>query len=167
MNDGGGDAQPNDIDLADMVTFRIAQLNAKLNAQSLRVLKSMSGLTLVQWRVLVFLDAKGSMPPSEIARFTEVDKGQLSRVLKVMMSIGLIQSEGRRGANRSHLVLMTEKGRAVFSNAHPAMQCRQKRLMGSLSQAERNMLFQALEKLSRAAREFDEVNVTPIKGTNL
>lgn len=144
-----------DIPLTEMVTYRLSRLNAQLNAQAARILKETADLSLARWRVLVVLDTHGRVPSSEIVRSTAVDKGQLSRTIKGMISDGLIASEIRESDGRSHLLSMTAKGRTQFETARPAMRKRQINLLGSLEDAEREALFAALDKISAAAHELE------------
>jgi DNA-binding MarR family transcriptional regulator len=145
-----------DIPLTEMVTYRWSRLNAQLNAQAARILKETAGLSLAQWRVLVVLDTHGQVPPSEIVRSTAVDKGQLSRTLKGMIADGIIASEASESDSRSYLLSMTAQGRALFETARPAMRARQRCLLDSLTDAERDVLFGALDKIAGAARTLEE-----------
>lgn len=101
---------PYDIPLNEMVTYRLSRLNAQLSAQATKFLKKSSGLTLTQWRVLVILDTNGETLPSEIVRKIDLDKGQLSRTIKGMVSGGLIDSRISESDGRSHVLSMTNRG---------------------------------------------------------
>jgi DNA-binding MarR family transcriptional regulator len=142
--------------LPQMVTYRLSRLNAQLNSQAVRILKETAGISLTQWRVLVVLDAYGKVPSAEIVRATAVDKGQLSRTLKAMVADGLISSETRESDQRSHMLAMTDRGRAVYERARPAMRDRQARLSAGLSGEERENLFRALDKIAAASAALEE-----------
>lgn len=146
---------PYDIPLNEMVTYRLSRLNAQLSAQATKFLKKSSGLTLTQWRVLVILDTNGETLPSEIVRKIDLDKGQLSRTIKGMVSGGLIDSRISESDGRSHVLSMTNRGRELFETARPAMRERQLCLLESLNSEERSHLFSALEKISAAAARLD------------
>ena len=53
-----------DVPLRRMLTYRLARLNAQLNAQAARILRESSGLSQTQWRVLVMIDSLGPLSPN-------------------------------------------------------------------------------------------------------
>ena len=138
------------IPLRDMLTYRLSRLNAKMNAQATRILKESSGLTQAHWRVLVMIDALGSVTPAQIVRTSLMDKGQLSRTIKDMVARGLIRLKDSESDNRSHLLSITERGRTLFERARPAMQARHLRLSEDLDAADRAAFHRVLDKLEDA-----------------
>ena len=79
----------------DFVTYSLSRLQAKLNAQASAVLRSYSGLSLVQWRILVVLRVMGADSLTSICRVSDMDKGQVSRKLNRLIEDGLVISTPR------------------------------------------------------------------------
>lgn len=139
--------------LHQMVTFRLSRLNARLNAQATKILAKSAGITLMQWRVFVMLEALGRITPSEIVRRTGLDKSQLSRAIKTMIDQGLVTSQSSESDQRAHYIRFTKKGLNVFHRARPLMRNRQERLSNALDQNELEVLFRAFEKLDQVVDE--------------
>lgn len=141
--------------LDQLMTYRLSRVYAQLNAQAARVLRESSGLSQVQWRVLVMLDSFGEISANRIVQQLIIDKGQLSRTLKSMVKDGLILVRENETDSRSSKLSMTEKGRALFEQSRPAMQARQEALNAHLTDEERRVFLSTLRKLEAAIREFD------------
>jgi DNA-binding MarR family transcriptional regulator len=144
-----------EIPLRQMVTFRLAHLHARINAQAARILNESAGISLSQWRILVMIEIYGKITPTEYARRTEIDKGLVSRTVKGMIKEGLLRSEPSVSDHRSHLINMTKKGYAAFEKARPHMRNRQAHLLDSMTSSERKALFSALEKMELAIDEME------------
>ena len=137
--------------LQDRVSFRLARVQAKLNAQATRILKENGDLTLVQWRVLVMLQAIGQSTVGEIARETQFDKALISRTVQALVTRGLVTLHENANDHRQHLLNISAKGQSVFKSAAPHMFARQQALTNSMSDEQRHHLFDALDRLERAA----------------
>jgi DNA-binding MarR family transcriptional regulator len=144
-----------DVPLKQMVTYRLSRLHAKLNAQATRILKHNGDMTLMQWRILVMLDLYGIAPMARIVRDTEFDKGLLSRAAKTLAERGLIKSEVHESDHRQQLLSMTTEGRLMFDVAVQPMRGRQNKLRNSMSNEQRDIMFDAFEKLERMIEEME------------
>ncbi|MGC6530242.1 MAG: MarR family winged helix-turn-helix transcriptional regulator, partial [Candidatus Puniceispirillaceae bacterium] len=78
---------------ASFVTYRLAKLQSRLNAQGTAILKEKSGLSLVEWRVIQVIRMFDKPSLSQIAEHVQMDKGQLSRKIKVMIEKGLLNRQ--------------------------------------------------------------------------
>lgn len=141
--------------LKELVTFRLVRLNAKLSAQSTRILRESANLTPAQWRVMFIIHDHGQMSAAQIVRLIGMDKGQLSRTIRSMTERGMLKSVPSDGDNRTFDLRLTDAGRAVFEQAQPHMRKRQSKLMGALSEEERRTLFAMFDKLEAASRDLD------------
>lgn len=139
-----------ELPMQQMVTFRLARLHVKLNAQAARILKESAGISLSQWRVMVVIESHGKITPAEYARRTGFDKGLISRTVKRMIKEGLLSSDLSALDHRSHTIDITEKGSALFEKARPHMRHRQSQLLDALTVTERKILFTAFDKLELA-----------------
>lgn len=144
---------PYEAPLDQMMTYRLSRVYAQLNAQAARILKESSGLSQVQWRVLVMIDSFGAITANQIVRQLLMDKGQLSRTIKGMVESGLITSKENESDSRQHLLSMTETGRRLYEKARPAMRARQSNLIKHLTAQEHAAVLSALDKLELATRE--------------
>ncbi len=134
------------------ITYRLSRLNARLNAQASRILGKRYGISLTQWRVMVMVRALGQPTLTEIARDSQLDKGQLSRCIRGMVADGLVMaSEKIESDHRMTRLRLTRKGERLHMQAWPAMRSRQEALLGSMNESERRIVFDVLDRLDRIA----------------
>ncbi len=143
-------------DLRNLMTFRFARIQARANAQAARILKSHTGISLSEWRMMVMVDVHGKITPAQIVRITNFDKALVSRTLKGMQQKGLLTIETSATDSRSHVIDFTPKGRDVHKRTKPIMQRRQETLAASLAPGELKVLFQSLDKIDAALDTFEE-----------
>lgn len=141
--------------LDEMVTYRLARLQAKLNTQATKILKKNGGLTLTQWRVLVVLDLRDEVNLALLVRETKFDKAQLSRSTKTMIENGLLNATPSESDQRQTMLSMTAKGRAAFEKALLPMRSRQRQLLAALSDEQRQTLFAAFDSIEGAIADPD------------
>lgn len=139
-------AQP-DVPLNRLVTYRIARLHAKLNSQATRILKENGKLTLMQWRVLVIVNATEDATHSKIAAKTQIDGGQISRCVKSMIAADLLSAEVHPTDHRQVNLRMTPKSTAMFQQALPAMRKRQSYFGKALPKEQHDVLITAFDTL--------------------
>ncbi|MEM6309474.1 MAG: MarR family winged helix-turn-helix transcriptional regulator [Pseudomonadota bacterium] len=138
-------------ELRHFVTFRLARLQSKLNAQGIRKLKLNSDLALTEWRIISIAAQSDETTLSSIAQETELDKGQLSRAVKTLAERGLLVSRVNSDDHRQNLLKLTEAGRAQYDKILPVMQKRQSDLTSGFSKQDMDTLMSLLDRLERAA----------------
>ncbi|MDE0695816.1 MAG: MarR family winged helix-turn-helix transcriptional regulator [Boseongicola sp.] len=137
--------------LEQRVSYRLARLHVKLNAQATRILRRHGGLTLVQWRVLVMLNAFTETTAGQVARMTRFDKALISRTVKSLIRAGLVKARSDDSDQRQQLLSMTASGARVFDAAAPHMYARQDALLESMDATQREVMFDALDRLEEVA----------------
>jgi len=139
--------------LHELISYRLARVQAKLNAQANRILKENGGLTLVQWRVLLILRRIGETSVGQIARETQFDKALISRTVQSLVARGYVTHRDNKHDQRQQLLKITPSGSKIFETAAPHMQARQKALKGAFTEKERSLLLDALDRLEAAAED--------------
>lgn len=137
--------------LHSLLTYRLSRVQAKLNAQAVKLLRESVGLTLVQWRVIALVGAAGDTRLSDLAKEAVLDKGLLSRNLKTLIDQGLIQSTQDELDHRVQHLSLSPEGQAVYERALPITGRRQDWLRKDLTEEEIKVFFHVLEKLEIAA----------------
>jgi DNA-binding MarR family transcriptional regulator len=145
------DVAQDNLPLLQFLTFRISRVQAKLNAQANAILAQHSGLTLSKWRILALVGAAGETRLSDLARIAALDKGLLSRNLKLMVQEGLVASRQDGVDHRVQHLKLTKAGQALFDHTLPKMRQRQRNLRAALTPIEIEVLYAALDKLELAA----------------
>jgi DNA-binding MarR family transcriptional regulator len=142
--------------LHQYLTYRLSRVQAKLNAQSARLLRQTVGLTLTQWRIVALVGAAGTTRLSDITRETALDKGLLSRNLKSLVTDGVMITKQDSHDNRVQWLSLSPKGRDVRDHALPVTRSRQAWLREALTKEELRTFQRVVDKLEIAAerREF-------------
>ena len=148
---------PGDLPLSRFLTYRLARLQARLNAQATRYLAKHADISLTDWRVIVLINDRGDTTLTRLTRDSGLDKGQISRKLKSLVSRGLIDSHQDDQDHRVQHLSLTTAGRSIVDQMLPLMQARQKHLSNALTAEELSSLLRAIDKLedAAAATEFE------------
>ncbi|MEL6523663.1 MAG: MarR family transcriptional regulator [Pseudomonadota bacterium] len=155
QTDSMGEVTDAPLDVKQFLTYQMARVQAKLNAQAAAILKRHSKLSLVQWRVMTLL-ASGGDNLTSICRLSGMDKGQVSRKLTQLVSQGLVLTRLDEADHRSQKLSLSEKGEELHARILPIMRARQAHLASDMSDDEQAMLRELLLRLEVAAeqREF-------------
>ncbi len=133
------------------VTYRIAQLSAKLNKQASQVLKTHGGLNVVQWRILALVSMSGPVYSATLVKSIGMDAGLFSRNLKSMIELKLIKATVDIDDNRKQLLTLTKRGQKQYAQAKPAMDTRRQNLTRGMSTEDKDTLFRLLSVLDHNA----------------
>lgn len=141
----------NGASLKSFVTFRLARLQSRLNAQAMRLLKAHSDLSLTEWRVLgvIALLEQGTL--SDIVRETELDKGQLSRGITSLVKKGYLRSKVNKSDQRQHNLHLTQSGQALHDTILPVMRNRQRHLTAEIDPVALDTMLRVLDQLEHAS----------------
>ena len=137
---------------SSFVTYRLAKLQSRLNAQGTAILKEKSGLSLVEWRVIQVIRMFEKPSLSQIAEHVQMDKGQLSRKVKVMIEKGLLNSRRNDDDKRIQKLWLTEKAKKINMDLMPVMERRQHHLLADVTPDELEMFYRIITKIEAAAK---------------
>ncbi|MGI9363597.1 MAG: MarR family winged helix-turn-helix transcriptional regulator [Rhizobiaceae bacterium] len=143
-------------ELLDFVTYRLSRVHPRLNAQAAHILKERAGLSLLQWRTIALLRTFGPAVPSiDIIGPFHIDKGLFSRTLKGLAAENYVAVEQDKNDQRRQLLSLTAKGEETYKRVITTMRKRQKYLLHNVSEAEKSVLYSALDKLEINAQRKD------------
>ena len=140
---------------SSFVTYRLAKLQSRLNAQGTAILKEKSGLSLVEWRVIQVIRMFEKPSLSQIAEHVQMDKGQLSRKVKGMIEKGLLNSRRNDDDKRIQKLELTEKAIEINEHLLPVMERRQQHLLADVTPDELEMFYRIITKIEAAAKMRD------------
>jgi len=98
-----------DHDYYESALLRLRRIASYLNLRYGDVIKE-TGLTPVQFEILLYLDSFAPCTVSDVAEFMVVDKSTSSRVLRGIEDRGLIQLELDNSDRRKRKISLTEEG---------------------------------------------------------
>lgn len=143
------------LNIEDFLTFRLTRLSNSLrNNLTKRYLEEFE-LSLPEWRLLALVTRFAPLRFSELTQRSHMDKGQVSRTLRVMTERGLTKTKiiAQRGSRSAEAlaapvsVAVTAKGKKLYKTVMPKAQRRQAQLLELMSPSERLALFGTLDKL--------------------
>jgi DNA-binding MarR family transcriptional regulator len=134
------------------ITFRISVLSQLLSRVVDAAVSDELGLSSRQWRVLVTLGRLGPSTSGEIAKYSNFDKSQVSRVASELEEKGLLSQSGDQSDRRKVLLVLTKQGRETVAQGTPGAQDRQKRLLGRLSSTDYEVFEKVLFALTEEAQ---------------
>jgi len=106
-----------------------------------------AGLKTSQFSVLVAVSNRDQVRPAELIKLLQMDESTLSRNVERMCARGWLRLE-RGDDRRSHLIEVTDKGRALIRKCMPAWQRAQEEISQRLGAENVAALRSALRKLS-------------------
>jgi DNA-binding MarR family transcriptional regulator len=104
----------------ECIGFRVRMLNRMITAIYDDALASV-GLKASQFNLLVATANREETRPAELAKYLEMDESTLSRNVERMCNKGWLRLEPGED-RRSHVIKVTDKGRAMIRKAYPAWQ---------------------------------------------
>lgn len=120
--------------LEDNVGIRILRL-AELFARLAKLgVAQPWGLRQTDLRILNLLDGRTSVPISEIARLTYVDKAWISRSVRELVGKGLVERSHSPSDSRISLAMLTEQGRALLNEIRPSVLSHERKVLEGIDE---------------------------------
>jgi DNA-binding MarR family transcriptional regulator len=142
------------LNIEDFLTFRLTRLSNALRTNMTKRYLEEFGLSLPEWRLLALVTRFSPLRFSELTNRSSMDKGQVSRTLRVMTKRGLTKMKAlKRGTAYAEalaapvIVSVTAKGKALYKAVLPTAQRRQAEILLTISESERLALYSTLDKL--------------------
>lgn len=148
---GDGPLKPEADATREFVAFRIERAHARITAQTTRVLAKESGLTPRQWWIIADMRAEEPRTATELAQISDIDKGLLSRNLKTLRAMGLVEMTRNASDNRQQIISLTEAGRRKHDETIPLMRARNEWLTKDVSDEELSCAMRVLARVEEAA----------------
>ncbi|MEL6424604.1 MAG: MarR family transcriptional regulator [Pseudomonadota bacterium] len=134
-------------DLESRLTFRLAVISKQLDKDAQDLLTDQP-VNLTGYRVLNIIGTLGDLSISDIGRYTELDRAQISRTAVELSSAGLVTFVHDLRSKRKKIVHLTADGHALLKRMRPIFRDRQLRLREALGQDIYDGLLAGLGRLS-------------------
>lgn len=97
---------------------------------------SKHGLTVFEWRAMAVLGNHQPLSASEVVEKSSLDKVQISRAIKGLMTSGLLERSVDKADKRRVNLMLTPHGNEVFRELVPLVRARERQLLSGLSAKE-------------------------------
>lgn len=129
----------------DYVAVLIIAIANRLTRGASKYYREVWNLGVVEWRVMVSLGHQDRRSIGEIAEDADLDRGAVSRSVKLLSERGLLSTES--GAGRLNQVSLTAPGRRLLEKLRAVGRRREARLMADFTPEERPVLLGFLNRL--------------------
>jgi len=144
------------LNVEEFLTFKLTRLSNSLRTNLTKPYLEQFDLSVPEWRLLALVARFAPMRFSEVTVRSGMDKGQVSRTLRVMASRGLtktkiIKDRGSRSTEALAapvMVSITPKGTSLYKAVLPVARKRQADILLTLSESERVSLYSIIDKLA-------------------
>ena len=139
-----------DVELHSAISVKLNVVNVKISRQIGQAVQARANLRLPEWRIISLLASAGSMSQADIRASIGMDKGQISRTVKIMISNDLLQFDGQVGQARNVRLRLTERGREVHMRVDSMMEEHRAQVLSALTLDEKQSLYQSLLQIEKS-----------------
>ena len=139
----------------DFLTFRLTRLSNALRTNLTKPYLEEFAVSVPEWRLLAMITRFSPLRFSELTSRSSMDKGQVSRTLRLMTKRGLIKMKAlrQRGSQATEalaapvVVSITAAGKALYKSVLPVARRHQAEILMTLNDSERVSLYETLDRL--------------------
>ncbi|MBZ0215849.1 MAG: MarR family winged helix-turn-helix transcriptional regulator [Fimbriimonadaceae bacterium] len=153
---GCGEKSDQCLDLPTFFPYRLSVVEIAVSRAIARLYTDRLGLSRVEWRAFAAL---GDLQPTaavEIARYTGLDKMQLTRAISRLTDEGLVERVSDARDKRRVVLHLTALGKRTLCDMIPKARAREAFILAALTDDERLVLTRLLEKVEARALTLDE-----------
>lgn len=137
--------------LADFLPYQLSIASNAVSGRIAELYQARFDLKISEWRVMAVLGDADARTQRQLATLTLMDKVAVNRACKVLEDRGLVGRLPNDRDGRSHLVALTEAGRAIYAQIMPLARDVEQQLLEPFSEDERKVLRDLLGRLRAAA----------------
>ena len=143
----GAPACASALDLNSHIATRVAILANRLSRSASRFYRERYGIGVVEWRLMMFIGHASETRANRICGATDLDKGAVSRSLRVLQDMGIVSVREDLADSRRNNVALTAKGRALHDRIVPVALERQRQLVSNLTPHEVETFIRLIDRL--------------------
>ena len=138
--------------LEDFLPYRLSVLSNLVSSAIAGAYSEQFGLTIQEWRVIAILAHYPDISAKQVTERGAMDKVQVSRAVRRLLSEGLIERERDKSDRRASCLRLSAAGWRVYDRIIPLAQGYEKDLVEVLDEVEKQFLDKLLQKLHARAR---------------
>lgn len=137
--------------LADFLPYQLSVTSNAVSSLIAERYRARFGLRIAEWRVMAILGDAGSATQRALTEATLMDKVAVNRACKVLEDRGLVARRPNAADGRSHLLELTEEGRAIHGEVMPLARQIEAEIFSTLGEAECEQFRDLLRRIFRQA----------------
>lgn len=138
--------------LNQFLPYLLTTFSQQVNASWEEIYTREFGLNNAEWRILANLAETPGLSAKALRDKTLMDKSKVSRAVLSLEQKGCICRQSHQGDQRALLLVLSEKGDALYQSIVPLADQWQKKLMADLNQQDKQHFLQVIEHLQNSVR---------------
>ena len=148
MNNARDTTAPHtELDLEHFLPYRLSVLSNRVSGAIAQVYVERFALGVTEWRVMAVLGRYPDLSANEVAQRTAMDKVAVSRAVARLVEAGRVEREVHDDDRRRSVLRLSEAGYRIHDEVAPLALGFERRLLGGMDAAERQLLFGLLDRL--------------------
>jgi DNA-binding MarR family transcriptional regulator len=143
--------------LEDFLPYRLSVAANNVARLFARHYAESYGLSIPEWRTLAIIGRFGTLSPSAVGEWTEMDKVKVSRAAASLVARGMVKQTQDPKDGRGRLLRLTRRGAAVHQGMVPLACGLEDQLAEGMTRTEWGSLLKALDKLATHAKGVDGI----------
>ena len=142
--------------LDDFLPFRLSYTSNLVSDTIARAYEVLFGLSIPEWRVVAVVAETGGITQRAIGRKTRMDKVTVSRAAISLVGRGLMARQPHSGDRRSHMLVLTDQGRALHGAIAPKALDLEARIFARLGEEETRRFVDTLRRIDAVVLDLAE-----------
>jgi len=147
MDDQHNQSGPAKGRLADLLPYQLSVTSNAVSGTISRRYRVRFGLKITEWRLIAVLGDAGAVTQRDLTQATLMDKVAVNRASKVLEERELVKRKPNASDGRSHLLELTEEGRAVHQEVMPMVERMERDIFSVLSAQEQDQFKGMLNRI--------------------
>jgi len=150
------------LDLDRYIPAYLTYLAGKISSGASAIYRPRFGVGITDWRIMALLAAEPWINAGRICVSTGLDKAAVSRSVRELEHMGLIEVRPDQSDQRRQIIALTRKGLSLHDRIVKLAIAREKKLLEVLSANERKMLLEILVRLQAQVQSAKLISGTEI-----
>ena len=144
-----------ELKLDHFLPYRLSIASNRVSAAIASTYQALFGLKIPEWRLIAVIAEGAGATQQALGVATRMDKVTVSRAAATLVERGLIERRPNPGDQRSHLLVLTATGRALYEDVAPKALELEAQVFAGFSAKEIATFAAMLERIEASAAPFD------------
>ncbi|MEG3174944.1 MarR family winged helix-turn-helix transcriptional regulator [Sphingomonas sp. RB3P16] len=141
--------------LDEFLPYRLSIASNRVSAAIASAYRTLFGLRIPEWRLVAVIAEGPGLTQQALGVATRMDKVTVSRAAATLVERGLVERCPNPGDQRSHLLVLTAAGRALYDDVAPKALELEGRVFAGFSLEEIATFRAMLDRIEASAAPFD------------
>ena len=144
-----------ELKLDHFLPYRLSIASNRVSAAIASTYQALFGLKIPEWRLIAVIAEGAGATQQALGVATRMDKVTVSRAAATLVERGLVERQPNPGDQRSHLLVLTATGRALYEDVAPKALELEAQVFAGFTPTEIATFAVMLERIEASAAPFD------------